>query len=189
MLERDSSSVNPKSRALALLLLSALTPLAPAVSACHLLERDLLLAYELIAPLTVALGPTLVVRVDRSGCAEVKRFAFAARPGIVRARLTKRELAELVADIESLPADLDPLAAKLALRELDRDRDWGFAVSDAPIRRFRLAPEGRSPLVFTWNNLEQDLLNHGEVAELHLIAEWSERLEGLARRIGAENPP
>ncbi len=187
MLERESSSVNPKSGARALLFLAVFAPLTPTVSACHLLERDLLLAYELIAPLTAALGPTIALRVDRSGCAEVKRFAFASQPGIVRARLGKQELAELVADLQRLPADLDPHAAKLALRALDRERDQGFAVYDGPIRRFRLAPEGRPPLIFAWNNLEQDLLNHGEETELRLIAAWSERLDRLARRIAGED--
>lgn len=187
MLDRVALSVNPR-RAILVLSLAASAFIAPAVPACHLVEGELILAYEITSPLVAHLGPALSLRIDRHGCAEVRRFALSAHPGATRLKLDKSELATLRAELSSIPDDFDPRAAKRALRDIDRERSEGFAVLDAPIRRFHLARDGRQPLSFVWPNLEQDLLNHGEEPELRLMAHWRDRLEALARRVEELRP-
>jgi hypothetical protein len=187
MLEREPACVNPMRRGWSLVLLAALACCgAPLALACTPDARGSLIEYEVLSPLVAHLGPALALRIDGNGCAELRRFKLARDPGPFRARLDAAELAALQTELGKIPADFDPRAAKLAIREADRPLAQGFAVIDAPMRRFRLSLPGRGMMDFTWNNLEQDLLNHGEEPEVLLVAAWKHRLEALARRIAAE---
>lgn len=188
MLERYPASVNSRRwSGVVLLLMLVLT--APRTLACPLNEGELLIAYEVIAPLVAYYGPVLALRVDREGCVEVQRSVLSRSPGRKRKMLSRDELASLKAELQNIPSDLHPAAAQQALRTLDRDRREGFAVADAPIRRFHFARDGRAPLVFVWRNLEQDVLNHGDEPEVRLIAAWRDRLEAITRLIEEEAAP